>query len=277
MSDAPLPVTRIEPPRGWNPLALGELVEYRELAAFFVWRDIKVRYKQTALGVTWALLQPIATMVVFSVVFGRLAHVPSDGVPYPLFALAGLLPWQLFSSALTASAGSLVSSAGLLTKVYFPRLVVPLAAVMATFVDFLVSLAVLAGLMAYYHAAPGAAVVTLPLFLALALTTALGVGLWFAALNVRYRDVQYVMPFLVQVWLFASPVAYSASMIPSARWRAIYGLNPMAGAIQGFRWALVGGPAPGAIVWPSVAVAVALLVSGVVFFKRFEDSFADVV
>lgn len=277
MSETSLPVTRIVPPKGWAELRLAELVEYRELAAFLVWRDVKVRYKQTALGVAWAILQPLATMVLFTIVFGRLAGLPSDGTPYPLFALVGLLPWQVFAGSLTGAAQSLVGSAGLITKVYFPRLVVPLASALATLVDFFVASIVLAGLMAYYRVMPTAAVVTLPLFLALALTTALGVGLWFAALNVRYRDVQYVLPFFMQLWLFASPVAYSTSLIHSPLARAVYGLNPMAGAIQGFRWALLGAPPPGVLLWPSVVVAAALFLSGLFFFKRMEETFADVI
>jgi lipopolysaccharide transport system permease protein len=277
MESSPI-VTRVEPPKGWAALQLRELAEFHELAAFLIWRDIKVRYKQTALGVAWAILQPLMTMVLFTIVFGRIARLPSDGVPYPLFSLAGLLPWQLFSASLLASANSLVGSGGLLTKVYFPRLIVPLAAALATLVDFLVSCGVLALLMAYYRVAPAAAtIVAVPLLLALALATSIGVGLWFAALNVKYRDVQYVLPFLVQLWLFASPVAYSASMIQSPLGRAVYALNPMAAVIQGFRSVLVGGPAPDGLVWPSVVVAAALLVSGLFFFKRMESTFADVI
>ncbi len=277
MSNTSLPITRVEPPSGWAQLQLGEAFAYRELAAFLVWRDIKVRYKQTALGVAWAVIQPVMTMTLFTIVFGRLAQLPSDGVPYPLFTFAALLPWQLFAGSLSGAANSLVGSAGLLTKVYFPRLIVPLAAALATLVDFFVSLVVLAVLMIYYQRVPSAAILTLPLFLALALVTSLGVGLWFAALNVRYRDVQYVLPFIVQLWLFASPVAYSASLIHSPIGRAIYGLNPMAGVIQGFRWALLGAPAPGLLIWPSVGVAIALLVSGLFVFKRLEETFADVI
>jgi len=277
MIEASLQVTRVEPPRGWAQLRLREVFEYRELAAFLVWRDIKVRYKQTAFGVAWAVIQPVMAMVLFTIVFGRIAQLPSDGVPYPIFTFAALLPWQVFAASLVGSANSLVGSAGLLTKVYFPRLIVPLAASLATLVDFLVSFAVMGVLMAYYHVAPSPAIVALPLFLGLALTTSLGVGLWFAALNVKYRDVQYVLPFTMQLWLFASPVAYSASLIHSPLGRAIYSLNPMAGVIQGFRWALLGGPAPGALIWASVGVAVALLASGLFFFKRMEDTFADVI
>lgn len=273
----PLPVTRIEPPKRWADLQLRELFAYRELAAFMAWRDIKVRYTQTVLGVAWALLQPVMAMVLFTIVFGRIAGLPSDGVPYPLFALAGLLPWQLFSTAISGSANSVVGSAGLLTKVYFPRLIVPLSAALATLVDFAVSLIVLAALMAYYRVAPTAAVLTIPLFLAVGLAAALGLGLWFAALNVKYRDVRYVLPFIMQLWLFASPVAYSTSLIESPTARTLYALNPMAGVIQGFRWALIGGPPPGDMIWPSVIAASLLLVSGVVFFKRTEETFADVI
>jgi lipopolysaccharide transport system permease protein len=277
MTDASLQVTRMEPPTGWAPLRLREVVDFRELAAFMVWRDVKVRYKQTALGVAWAVIQPVTAMVLFAIVFGRIAGLPSDGVPYPLFAFVGLLPWQLFASSLTGSANSLVGSAGLLTKVYFPRLIVPLAASLATLVDFAVSFVVLGVLMAYYRVAPSPAILALPLFLVLALMTSFGVGLWFAALNVKYRDVQYVLPFVVQLWLFASPVAYSASLIHSPIGRVIFSLNPMAGVIQGFRWALLGAPGPGLMIWPSVALAAALLVSGLFFFKRMEDTFADVI
>jgi lipopolysaccharide transport system permease protein len=275
--DSSLPVTRVEPPHGWTALELGELAEYHELAAFLIWRDVKVRYKQTALGVAWAILQPLMAMLLFTIVFGRIAQLPSDGVPYPLFTLAALLPWQLFSASLSGAAASVVGGGGLLTKVYFPRLILPIAASLAPLVDFAISLVVLAALMAYYHVMPTPAIVTLPAFLLLALVAAIGVGLWFAALNVRFRDVQYVMPFLIQLWLFASPVAYSASMIHSPLARAVYALNPMAGVIQGFRWALLGSTAPFDFIWPSVAVAAVLLVSGVIFFKRMENTFADVI
>ena len=277
MDDA-RPLTRVEPPRGWAPVRLGELVEYRELAAFLAWRDIKVRYKQTAIGVAWAVIQPVMTVALFSVVFGRMAGLPSEGVPYPLFALAALLPWQFFSTTLTGAANSVVGNAGLLTKVYFPRLVVPLASAVSTLVDLGISSGVLAALMAYYRIAPSPAIVALPAFLAVAAVAALGAGLWFAALNVRFRDVQYVLPFLMQLWLFASPVAYSASLVRSPLARAVYALNPMAGVVQGFRWALVGAPAPDFwMLAPGAIVACVLLASGLVFFKRMEDTFADVI
>lgn len=270
-------VLRIEAPRGWEALELKELWAYRELVWFLIWRDVKVRYTQTSLGIAWAIVQPVMTMVLFTIVFGRLAHMPSDGVPYPVFTFAALLPWQLFSSALTNSANSIVGSSGLISKVYFPRLVVPIASVAATLVDFSISFVVLIGLMAWYGILPGMAVLALPLFVILALGTALAVGLWASALNVRYRDVQYVMPFVVQFWLFASPVAYPTSLITSPLWRAVYGLNPMAGIIQGFRWALLGSPAPTLLMVPAGVVSLLLLAGGFFYFKRTETSFADVI
>lgn len=268
---------RIEAPRGWANLDLAELWEYRELIWFLVWRDVKIRYKQTSLGIAWAVIQPVMTMVLFTVIFGRLAKLPSDGIPYPVFTFAALLPWQLFASALTSSANSIVGSSSLISKVYFPRLVVPIASVAATLVDFCISFVVLLGLMAWYRISPGPAVVLLPLFVLLALATALAVGLWASALNVRYRDVQYLMPFAVQAWLLASPVAYSSSLITSPGWRAVYGLNPMAGVIQGFRWALLGASPPTLLMVPSVLVTAALFVGGLFFFKRTEASFADII
>lgn len=267
----------IRPSRGWVPLKLADLWEYRELLYFLIWRDVKVRYKQTVLGAAWAIIQPFFTMVVFSVVFGRLAKIPSDGLPYPVFAYCALLPWQLFAHALTESGNSLVASQNLITKVYFPRLVIPLAAVLAGLVDFAIAFLVLLAMMAYYGIAPTAAVATLPLFLLLALTTALGVGLWLSALNVQYRDVRYTIPFLTQFWLFATPVAYPASLVPEP-WRAVLGLNPMAGVVEGFRWALLGtAHAPGSMLTVSVVVVLALLVGGLYYFRRMEKTFADVV
>jgi len=272
-----LPVIRIEPARGWFALDLRELWAYRELVAFLIWRDIKVRYKQTVLGVLWAIIQPVGTMVLFTVIFGRLAKLPSDGVPYPIFTLAALLPWQLFSSALLGAATSVVGSAGLITKVYFPRLVVPIAAVAANLVDFGVSLVLLVALMAWYGVVPTAAVVLLPAFVFLAVVTAFAAGLWLAALNVKYRDVRYLLPYLTQVLLFASPVAYSTSMIESPVWRTVYGLNPMAGIIQGFRWALLGAQPPADLILPGVIVTGLLLAGGLVYFRHTEDTFADVI
>jgi lipopolysaccharide transport system permease protein len=265
--------------RSWAPLNLAELWEYRELLYFLVWRDVKVRYKQTVLGAAWAILQPVFTMLVFSLFFGRLAGLGAriqGGIPYPVYTFAALVPWGFFAQGLTHSADSLVGSANLIKKVYFPRLVVPLAGVITGVVDFALSFVVLLGLMAYYGIVPGLAVVLLPAFLLLALVTALGVGLWLSALNVMYRDVRYTLSFLVQIWLFVTPVAYPSSLLPEP-WRTLYGINPMAGVVEGFRWALLATPPPGAIVWVSAAASVAILVSGAFYFRRMERSFADTV
>jgi lipopolysaccharide transport system permease protein len=271
------PITKITADSRWFDLQLAELFRYRELIGFLVWRDVKVRYKQTTLGVAWAVLQPLFAMVVFSVIFGRIAKLPSDGVPYPLFTMAGVLPWQVFSASFTGSANSIVGSAGLISKVYFPRLVVPLATVAGTLVDFAISFALLLGLCAYYHQMPTVAIVWLPAFILLALAAALGAGLWCSALNVKYRDVQYALPFFMQALLLASPVAYSGTLITSPILRTIYALNPIAGVIQGFRWAFLGSPAPGPLIWLSVATTLVLLAGGVTFFKKMEASFADVI
>jgi lipopolysaccharide transport system permease protein len=271
------PVLVIRPSRGFLSLNLKDLWAYRELLYFLVWRDIKVRYKQTALGAAWAIIQPVMTMVVFSVFFGRLAKVPSDGIPYPVFAFAALLPWQLFAFSLTESSNSLVGSQNLITKVYFPRLVIPLASVLAGIVDFAIAFVVLLGLMLYYGIRPTAAVAWLPLFVLLALATALSVGLWFSALNVKYRDVRYTIPFLTQFWMFATPVAYSSSLVPQP-WRAWFGLNPMAGVVEAFRWALFGkSSSPGGLIWVSVAAVLLLLIGGLFYFRRTESTFADIV
>ena len=270
-SAAPETVTWIRPSRGWGLPDLGELWRYRELIYFLIWRDVKVRYKQTALGAAWAVIQPLATMGVFSVFFGNLAGVPSDGVPYPLFALAALVPWTFFSQGLIQSSNSLVGSQNLVSKVYFPRLAIPLAAVLAGLVDFLVAFALLLAALAFYQIVPGGSegrVIWLPLFLLLALVTSLGVGLWLSAWSVRYRDVRYLVPFLAQLWLLATPVAYPASLL-SEPWRTVYGINPMAGVVEGFRWALLGTETgPGPLVLVSAGVALVLLVSGLAVFRR---------
>ena len=270
-------VIEIEPSRGWEALDLRGVWEYRELVWFLIWRDIKVRYKQASLGIAWAIIQPVMTMLVFTLIFGRLAQLPSDGLPYPVFTFTALLPWQLFSCALTGSANSVVNSASLISKVYFPRLVIPIASVMATLVDFSISFGVLLGLMAWYGISLRLAVVVLPLLVMLALAIALAVGLWASALNVRYRDVRHVMPFVVQFWLLASPVAYSTSLITSPTWRAVYSLNPMVGVIEGFRWAVLGSTPPSVLVVPSIFVTGVLLATGLFFFRRTEASFADVI
>ena len=268
---------RLAPSSGWVTLQLRELWEYHELLYFLIWRDIKVRYKQTALGAAWAIIQPLFTMIVFTLFFGRLAKIPSDGLPYPIFAYAALVPWTFFANGLTQSADSLAGSANLLRKVYFPRLAIPIATVLAGVLDFIIAFAVLVVMMFWYGVYPTGNIVWLPLLLLLALTTALGVGLWLSALNVQFRDVRYVVPFIVQFWMLATPIAYPSSMI-SEPWRTWYGLNPMSGVVEGFRWALLGTTAsPGGMVWVSAGVALVLLVGGAFYFRRMEKSFADVV
>jgi lipopolysaccharide transport system permease protein len=271
-------ITVIKPSRGWVALNLRDLWSYRELIFFLTWRDIKVRYKQAALGVGWAILQPILTMVIFSVVFGKLAKMPTDNqIPYPIFSFVALLPWQLFANALQRAGTSLVSSAHLITKVYFPRLVIPISAVAAGLIDFVISFVVLLGMMVFYKIYPTWNMLWLIPLVLLALLTALAVGLWLSALNVQYRDVQQMIPFLIQAWMYASPVAYSAKLIPGGIWEIIYGLNPMAGVIQGFRWALLGGSQPGILLYVSIAMVLFLLVTGLYYFRRMEKTFADTV
>lgn len=272
-----IPVTIIQPSKGWVSLKLDELWHYRELLLFLAWRDISVRYKQTVLGAAWAIIQPFFTMLVFSLFFGKLGKIPSDGVPYPIFTYAALLPWQYFATALAGSGDSLVGNANLLSKVYFPRLVIPIASVLPAIVDFIIAFVVLLGMMFFYGIMPTWHIVWLPLFLLLALVTSLGAGLWLSAMNVQYRDIRYAIPFLIQFWMFASPVAYPSSLVPD-QWRLLYGLNPMAGVIEGFRWALLGTEtAPGLMVVVSAGVAVVLLLSGAFYFRRMEKTFADVV
>jgi len=272
-----LPKIVIEPSRGWFSLHLNELWQYRELLYFLAWRDIKVRYKQTVLGATWAILQPFFTMVVFTLFFGKLAKVPSEGVPYPVFSYAGLLPWTFFAQAMNQSSDSLVGNAYLITKVYFPRLAVPLSATLAPFVDFCIAFIVLIGMMFYYQIFPTGTLVWLPAFLLLAFATSLGVGLWLSALNVQYRDVRYTVPFLTQLWLFATPVIYPSSAVHGP-WRIILGLNPMTGVVEGFRWALLGiGAAPGGMIYTSMGVTLLLIITGAIYFKRMEKTFADIV
>lgn len=267
----------IEPTRGLASLKLREVWEYRELLYFLVWRDLKVRYKQTVLGVAWVVLQPLVATLIFTVVFGNLARMPSGDLPYPLFAFAALLPWQYFAGALNRSGTSLVNSAHLITKIYFPRLIIPLAGVINGLVDFSISFLVLLALMLYYSVVPGFAILTLPLFLLMAIATALGVSLWLSALGVQYRDVNQLLPFLVQVWMYATPVVYPATLFPE-RWRPLLGLNPMAGVVEGFRWALTNrGEPPGPLLWVSVAIVLVLLTSGAFFFRNTERTFADVV
>ena len=272
-----LPRTRRQPIKGWVLPNLRELWEYRELLFFFAWRDIKVRYRQTVLGVLWAIIQPFLTMVIFNLFFGRLANIPSDGVPYPVFSFAALVPWTFFANALTQASNSLVLSGNMLKKIYFPRLALPIATVVAGVVDFALAFIVLLGIMLYYGLVPTANIIWLPFFALLALVTSIGVSLWLSAMNVQFRDVRYTIPFLTQAWLFVTPIAYPSSLLPEPL-RIVYGLNPMAGVVEGFRWALLGtDTAPGPMMIVSSVVALILLVSGAFYFRRMEQSFADVV
>jgi homopolymeric O-antigen transport system permease protein len=266
---------RIEPPRGWFELRLHEVWQYRELLYFFVWRDVKIRYKQTAIGVLWVILQPVLNMSVFTLFFGRLAKLPSDGLPYPVFYFSALVPWAYFSTALQSCTSVVVDNQRVITKVYFPRLILPLSAVVSGLVDFAISFVVLLVVTAIYGIKPTLAALWLPVLLLLAVLTALGVGLWMSALNALYRDVRYVVPFLVQFWMFASPVVYPSTLVPQ-RWRWLYGLNPMAGVIDGFRWAITGrGHAPGLLLLASSAVVVLVVLGGLFFFNRMETAIAD--
>jgi lipopolysaccharide transport system permease protein len=277
LSDPARPLVRIEPSRGWVALRLPELWAYRELLYFLTWRDIKVRYKQTAIGAAWAIIQPFFTMVVFSIFFGRLAKMPSDGVPYPVFAYAALVPWTFFANGLSSSSDSVVSNANLIKKVYFPRLAVPISGVISGVVDFVLAFVVLLAMMLYFGIVPTWKVVWLPPFALLAVATALGVGLWLAAMNAKYRDVRYAVPFLTQFWLFATPVAYPSSLL-SEPWRTLYALNPMVGVVEGFRWALLGtATTPGYMLLASSAASLIILVTGAFYFRRMEKTFADVV
>lgn len=270
-------VTIVRPVRTGPGLGLQELWEFRELLYYFVWRSIKVRYKQTALGASWAVLQPLLTMLVLSIFLGRFARVPSNGIPYPLFAYAGLVMWGFFTSALTQSTQSIVEQQAMITRVYFPRILLPISGVLAATVDMLLSLPVLIALMVFYGVAPSRAVWTLPVFLLLATLAALGIGLWLSALNVRYRDVRYAIPFLIQLWFLSTPVMYSASVLPG-RWRVLYGVNPMAGVVEGFRWGLLGGAEPpGRLIIVSVVMILMALAAGFQYFRSTEPTFADVV
>ena len=271
------PLLVIRPLKGLVPLQLAELWKHREVLYILIWRDIKVRYKQTALGATWAVIQPLLTMLIFSIFFGRLAKVPSDGLPYPLFSYSALVPWTFFSTGLNQASNSLVSSSNLITKVYFPRLLVPMAAIFAGLMDLAIAGGTLVLMMAYYHHGSTAHVVWVPALLLLALVTSVGVSFWFSALNVKYRDIRHVLPFVIQLWMFATPIAYPSTLVP-ARFRVFYAINPMTGVIEGFRWALLGTKtAPGAMLAVSSVIAVLVLVSGAYFFRRMETTFADVV
>ncbi|GIK10714.1 MAG: transport permease protein [Anaerolineaceae bacterium] len=268
----------IKPSHGLAALNLRDLWVYRELVFFMVWRDVKVKYKQTLLGMAWAVIQPVMTMLVFTFLFGTVAKLPTDGIPYPVFSFTALLPWGLFVTALNQGSRSLVAHNNMVTKIYFPRLILPMSAVFAGLVDFAIAFVILVALMVYYHVTPAWNLVwTLPLFLLLALVAALGVALWLSAINVKYRDVNQALPFLTQFWLFATPVAYSSSVI-SPKWQIVYSLNPMAGVVNGFRWALLGsGNGPDVALWVSAAISILVLVTGLFYFRSTEKTFADTI
>lgn len=272
----PVPHIIICPPRKWIPVDFHEIWSYRELITSFTLRDIRLRYKQTGLGIAWAVLQPLLIMIVFSLFFGKLAKIPSDGIPYPLFVLTALLPWTLFAEGLTRSTSSMITNANIMTKVYFPRLVMPMSSILSPLVDFAVSLIILVVMMFYYGFIPTVNIVFLPLFILLALVTSLGVGLWLSALNVKYRDFQYTVPFVIQIWMFASPVVYASTLVPESL-RIWYGLNPMTGVIEGFRWAILGANPPGAMILVSICMVIVLLISGMFYFRRMEQYYADIV
>jgi lipopolysaccharide transport system permease protein len=268
--------TIIRPSRGWIPINLGDLWTYRELLYILTWREIKVRYKQTVLGAAWAVIQPFFMMVVFTLFFGKLAKIPSEGIPYPLFSYAALLPWTLFAEGLTRSSNNIIGDMNLIQKVYFPRLVMPFSGILSPIIDFVIASVILIGMMFYFGYIPTVRILLLPAFIVLALTTAFGVGLWLSAMNVQYRDVRYAIPFLIQLWLFASPVVYPSTLLPESL-RVIYGLNPMAGVIEGFRWALLGTNPPSLLMAVSVVITIIILLSGLFYFRRMEKTFADVI
>ena len=269
----------IEPPGKWDYFNVSEFRTHYELLYFLAWRDVKVRYKQAFLGVGWVLIQPIMTMVVFSFIFGRMANLGSEGIPYPIFTFAAILPWTLFSKSLNAAGQSLVTNAALLKKVYVPRLIIPVAAILPNLLDFLIGCSILASMMIFYHSSIriSLSLLFLPAFTLLAMLNALSAGLWLAALNVKYRDIKQVSPFLIQMWMWLSPVAYSNTEIPTGFWRIIYGLNPMSGVIQGFRWVLLGGTKPDTLIFLSLGITILILVSGLIYFRRTEAYFADIV
>jgi lipopolysaccharide transport system permease protein len=267
----------IDSHKSWARIDFRELWDYRELLFFLALRDVKVRYKQTVFGIAWALIQPFFTMLVFSLFFGRLAKIPSDGVPYPIFSYAALVPWTFFANAVSHASDSLVGSANLISKVYFPRIIIPLAVLLSGLVDFFVAFSLLFGMMLYFHVFPTLQVIWLPGLLLLAIVTAFGAGLWLSALNVQFRDVRYSLPFLIQLWMFVTPVAYPSSLLPEP-WRTLYGINPMAGVVEGFRWALLGtATAPGPIIAFSAAFAVIFGITGIYYFHRMERTFADII
>ena len=274
--NAEVPMVRIQPSQGWVSLKLGDIWEHRELVYFLAWRDVAIRYKQTIFGATWAIIQPLIQMVAFSLFFGQLAQIPSNGIPYPIFSYAALLPWNYFATALAKSSTSLVGQQNLINKVYFPRLVLPLSSVLAPLLDFGIAFLVLLAMMVFYAIAPTPAILLVPLLVLLSIMSALGAGLWLSALNVDYRDVGYIVPFLVQIWMVATPVAYPSSLLTDPWLYFLYGLNPMAGVIEGFRWVLLGAEMPTQLLLQSITVSVLLIVSGALYYRRAERSFADI-
>lgn len=267
----------LEPPRGWWSLRLADLWMFRELLFFLVWRDIKVRYKQTLLGASWAILQPLFSMVIFSVIFGKFANLPSDGIPYPIFSYTALLPWQLFSRALTDASSSLVSDQQFITKIYFPRLFLPAASILSGIIDFFVAFSILFVMMAYYKIPLTLNILIVPLLILYTVIVCMAVAMWLSSINVKYRDVKYALPFLVQVWLYATPVAYSISLVPK-EWQILYGLNPMVGVVEGFRWALLGSQANiGLLLGVSVLIVIPLFIGGIIYFQRMELTFSDII
>ncbi len=267
----------IAPTRGWTSIKLRDVWEYRELMGIFVWRDLKVRYRQTVIGILWAVIQPLLTMVIFSLFFGKLAKVPSDEIPYPIFSYAALVPWTFFANSINQASNSLVNNSEMIKKIYFPRLTMPIASILAGLVDFILAFVILIGMMLYYGYVPTINILWFPFFVLLTMMTALGVSLWLSAMNVQFRDVRYMVPFITQAWLFATPVAYPSSLL-SEPWRTLYGLNPMVGVVEGFRWALLGtNTAPGPMAFVSFFVALLVLVSGIYYFRRMEKTFADVI
>jgi lipopolysaccharide transport system permease protein len=267
----------VEPPHGWFQLRLRDLWEYRELAFYLTWRDISVRYKQTGLGVLWAVIQPVITMVIFSVIFGKLAKLPSDGIPYPIFSYTALLPWQLFSNGVNNATSSVVGNQNMITKTYFPRLILPISAVISGLMDFVIAFFILFGMMFYYHIDITWRLCVVPIFIILALLTSMAAGMWFSALNVKYRDIKYITPFLMQIWQYATPIAYSSSLIPS-KWQALYNLNPMTGVMNGFRWAMLSQTINlGSMFYISVVAVLVFFIGGLIYFQRTEKNFADMV
>ena len=268
----------IRPPKGWTPINFRDLWMYRELIYFMTLRNIQVRYKQSLLGIMWAILRPFLTMVVFSIFFGGFAKIPTDNnIPYPIFTFAGILPFELFSKAISDTSNSLVHNSHMITKVYFPRMILPISSVFSTVLDFVIGLAVLIGMMLYYHITPSIqALWAIPVFLLLAMVSALGIGLWLSAMNVLYRDINYITPFINQLWMYITPIAYSSTLV-SEKWQVLYSINPMKAVVDGFRWCLLGAPQTTSTAWISAGVAVILLISGLFYFRRMERTFADMV